>query len=48
MWTSELTEAETFRTREQAMRHMRGDMRKLIDGDRRVNVLKVRMTVEMA
>ena len=44
-WTDELTKAETFRTREQAMRHMRGDMRRLIDGDRRVTVLKVEMKI---
>lgn len=44
-WTDELTKAETFLKREQAMRHMRGDMKKLIDGDRRVTVLKVEMKV---
>ena len=42
-WTDELTKAETFWTREQAMRHVRGDMKRLIDGDRRVTVLKVEM-----
>lgn len=44
-WTDELTKAETFLKREQAMRHMRGDMKRLIDGDKRVTVLKVEMKV---
>lgn len=43
MWTSELTEAETFRTREQAGAHMRGDMASLVDGNGDVKVLKVEM-----
>lgn len=47
-WTDELTKAETFLTKRQAERHMRGDMRKLIDGDKRVTVLKVQMKVETA
>jgi len=44
-WTDDLTKAETFRTKEQARRHMRGSMKRLIDGDRRVTVLKVEMKV---
>lgn len=45
MWTGELTEAETFRTREQAEAHMRGDMAALVDGNEDVKVLKVEMKV---
>lgn len=47
-WTDELTKAETFATKGQAERHMRGNMGRLVDGDRRVTVLKVQMRVEMA
>ena len=45
MWTGELTDAETFRTREQAEAHMRGDMAGLVDGNEDVKVLKVEMKV---
>lgn len=45
MWTGELTDAETFRTREQAEAHMRGDMAALVDGNEDVKVLKVEMKV---
>lgn len=45
MWTSKLTEAETFRTKEQAEAHMRGDMAALVDGNEDVKVLKVEMKV---
>jgi len=44
-WTDELTKAETFATKRQAERHMRGAMKKLIAEDRRVQVLKVEMKV---
>ena len=45
MWTSELTEAETFATKEQAEAHMRGDMAGLVGGNEDVKVLKVTMKV---
>lgn len=45
IWTGELTEAETFGTREQAEAHMRGDMAALVDGNEDVKVLKVEMKV---
>ncbi len=45
MWTSELTEAETFRTKEQAEAHIRGDMAELIDGNEDVKILEVEMKV---
>ena len=48
MWTSELSEAETFRTKEAAERHVRGDMSGLVDGNENVKVLKVQMAVEPA
>lgn len=45
MWTSELTEAETFATREQAEAHMRGGMAELVDGNEDVKVMEVEMKV---
>ena len=45
MWTGELTEAETFATKEQAMLHMKGDMAELVNGNEDVKVLKVEMKV---
>ena len=48
MWTSELTEAETFATKEQAEAHMRGDLAELVDGNEDVKVLKVEVKVGAA
>lgn len=48
MWTGELTEAEFFRTKEQAEAHLRGDMAELVDGNGDVKVLKVEMKVSEA
>lgn len=46
MWTSELTEAESFSTREQAVRHMEGDMAGLVDGN--PDVVPVAVELKMA
>lgn len=48
MWTSELTEAETFATYQAAERHLLGDMAGLVDGNEDVKVLKVEMKVGAA
>ena len=48
MWTSRLTDAETFATKEQAEAHMRGDMAELVDGNEDVKILEVEMKVEPA
>ena len=48
MWTSELTEAETFATYQAAERHLLGDMAGLVDGNEDVKVLKVEMKVSEA
>ena len=45
MWTSELTEAETFSTKEDAEYGMWNDMVELIDGNKDVKVLKVELKV---
>ena len=45
MWTGELTEAETFASKEQAEAHLRGSMAELVDGNEDVKVLKVEMKV---
>ena len=45
MWTSELTEAESFSTREQAVRHMEGDMAGLVDGNPDVVPVAVELKV---
>ena len=45
MWTSELTEAETFMTKEQAEAHLKGSMASLVDGNGDVKVLKVELKV---
>ena len=45
MWTSELTEAESFSTREQAVRHMEGDMAELVDGNPDVVPVAVELKV---
>ena len=47
-WTNELTEAETFQTKEAVERHMREDMAGLVDGNEDVKVLKVQMKVGLA
>lgn len=45
VWTSDLTEAETFSTKEDAEYGMWNDMVGLIDGNKDVKVLKVELKV---
>lgn len=43
MWTDDITEAESFRTRWEAYAHLKGDMAALVDGNGDVTVIKVEM-----
>lgn len=44
-WTDMLTKAETFRAKEEALSHMKGDMASLVNGNKDVKILKVKMKV---
>lgn len=45
MWTTDLLEAETFRTEAAARRHLEGDMAALVGGNEDVEVLRIEMKV---